>query len=126
VLPAEEAFALATIEGASAAGLGALIGSIEVGKAADLVVLDTRELSWAPRGDLAMQLVWGAQSHTVRDVLVDGAVVVRDRRVKTVDVEALRNEATERSTALLRRAGIEVTPRWPSVPASEYAEGAPA
>lgn len=126
VLPAEEAFALATIEGANAAGLGSLIGSIEVGKAADLVVLDTRELSWAPRGDLAMQLVWGAQSHTVRDVLVNGAVVVRDRRVTTIDVEALGREAAERSTALLRRAGIEVTPRWPSVPAAGYVEGAPA
>ncbi|GAA4717760.1 S-adenosylhomocysteine deaminase [Phytohabitans rumicis] len=116
-LRADEAFALATIDGARAAGLGDLVGSIEVGKAADLVVLDTRDPAWTPRGDLATHLVWGAPSHTVRDVLVEGAVVVRDRRVTTVDVEALGREAAERSAALLRRTGIDVPHRWPRVPA---------
>jgi 5-methylthioadenosine/S-adenosylhomocysteine deaminase len=119
-LRADEAFALATIDGARAVGLGDLVGSIEVGKAADLVVLDAREPAWTPRGDLATQLVWGAPSHTVRDVLVDGAVVVRDRRVITVDVDALRREAAERSAALLRRAGIDMPRRWPLLPAAEY------
>jgi 5-methylthioadenosine/S-adenosylhomocysteine deaminase len=114
-LRADQAFALATIDGANAVGLGALTGSIEVGKAADLVVFDTDDAAWAPRGDLALQLVWGAPSHTVRDVLVDGRVVLRDRVSPTVDVAALRAEAAERSTALLRRAGIEVPHRWPLV-----------
>ncbi|MBO4208734.1 amidohydrolase family protein [Micromonospora echinofusca] len=119
-LRADEAFALATIRGAEAVGMAGLIGSIEVGKAADLVVLDTREVSWLPPGDLATHLVWGAPSHTVRDVLVDGAVVVRDRRVTTVDLDALATEAAARSAALLRRAGIEVPHRWPVVPAARY------
>lgn len=114
-LRAEDAFALATVDGAGAVGLGDVAGSIEVGKAADLVVLDTRDPAWTPRGDLATQLVWGAPSHTVRDVLVDGAVVVRDRRVTTVDVDALREEAGRRSAALLRRAGIDPPRRWPTV-----------
>ena len=117
VLRADRVFALATIDGARAVGLGDLIGSIEVGKAADLAVLDTADPAWIPRGDLATHLVWGAPSHTVRDVLVDGRIVVRDRRVTTVDVTALRAEAAARSAALLRRAGIEAPRRWPTIAA---------
>ena len=117
---ADEAFALATVDGAQAVGLGEVTGSIEVGKQADLVVLDTRDLAWTPRGDLARQLVWGAGSRSVRDVLVDGRVVVRDRQVRTVDVEVLRAEATRLSTDLLRRAGLEVPRSWPHVTADEY------
>ncbi|MFY1698555.1 MULTISPECIES: amidohydrolase family protein [unclassified Solwaraspora] len=119
-LRADEVFALATIDGAAAVGLGQLTGSIEVGKAADLVVLDTRTIAWTPPGDLATQLVWGAASHTVRDVLVDGRPVIRDRRITTVDVDALRTEATRRRADLLRRAGIDIPHRWPAVPATEY------
>ncbi|WP_434740037.1 amidohydrolase family protein [Micromonospora sp. SH-82] len=119
-LRADEIFALATVDGANAVGLGHLTGSIEVGKAADLVVLDTRTVSWIPRGDLPTQLVWGAAGHTVRDVLVDGRPVVRDRRITTVDVDALRTEATQRRAALLRRAGIDIPHRWPTVPATQY------
>ncbi|MFF4772175.1 amidohydrolase family protein [Microtetraspora fusca] len=121
VLRADQVFALATIDGARAAGLGGLVGSVEVGKAADLVIMDTRDLSWTPRGDLATHLVWGAPTHTVRDVLVDGRVVVRDRRLTMLDADALRREATDRSAALLRRAGLDVPHRWPVVPADSYA-----
>lgn len=123
VLRADQVFALATIDGAHAVGLGDLIGSIEVGKAADLVVLDTRDPAWIPRGDLATHLVWGAPSHTVRDVLVDGKVVVRDGRVTTVDVTELRREAAARSAALLRQAGIEVPHRWPVRPVDRLPGG---
>ncbi|GAA0817919.1 amidohydrolase family protein [Streptosporangium amethystogenes subsp. fukuiense] len=123
VLRADQVFALATIDGAAAVGLGDLVGSIEVGKAADLVVLDTGDPVWAPRGDLATHLVWGAPSHTVRDVLVDGQVVVRDRRITTVDLEALSEEARARSAALLRRTGIDVPHRWQALSAEEYIQG---
>jgi len=114
-LRADEVFALATVAGAEAIGMGAQLGSIEVGKAADLVVLDTRSIAWTPRGDLALQLVWGGASGSVRDVIVDGEVVVRDRRPTRVDVDALRAEAADRSASLLNRAGISVAPRWPVV-----------
>ncbi|MEU9240351.1 amidohydrolase family protein [Streptomyces sp. NPDC048385] len=110
---AEQAFALATIDGAEAIGLGDRIGSLEVGKAADLVVLDAADPAWIPRGDLARQLVWGHVSRTVRDVLVDGRVVVRDRRPTGVDLAAVAEAAAERSAALLRRAGITPRPSWP-------------
>jgi 5-methylthioadenosine/S-adenosylhomocysteine deaminase len=115
-LSAADAFAVATCGGAEALGLGEQIGSIEVGKRADLVVFDGTAPAWTPRGDLALHLVWGAPSGTVRDVLVDGRPVVRDGRVTTVDLAALREEAAARRAALLRRAGIEPTPSWPVRP----------
>ncbi|TDB94686.1 amidohydrolase family protein [Actinomadura sp. 7K534] len=117
-LRADEAFALATCAGAEAVGLGDLIGSIEVGKAADLVVLDAHDPAWTPPGDLATHLVWGAPGHTVRDVLVDGKAVVRDRRITTVDTAELRREAESRSAALLRAAGLRIPRRWPVVTAT--------
>ena len=119
-LTAADGFGVATIGGAEALGMGHLVGSLEVGKRADLVVFDGTDPAWTPRGDLALHLVWGAPSETVRDVLVDGRVVVRDRRVTTVDVAALHAEAAERRVALLRRAGIRPRPSWPlrSAPSS--------
>jgi 5-methylthioadenosine/S-adenosylhomocysteine deaminase len=119
-LRADQVFALATIDGARAIGMGDVIGSIEVGKVADLVVLDARGPTWTPRGDLALHLVWGAASANVRDVVVNGRVVLRDRQVVGVDVPLLLREANDRAAALLRRAGIEVPHRWPTVGAADY------
>ncbi|MEO1061188.1 MAG: amidohydrolase family protein [Actinomycetota bacterium] len=110
---AHDAFELATIGGAEAIGLGDRIGSIEVGKEADLVVHDTSGWSWTPRGDVGLQLVWGSDGRSVRDVLVAGRVVVRDGECATIDVAAAKEAATDRQRHLLDRAGIEVPHRWP-------------
>ncbi|GAA3391891.1 amidohydrolase family protein [Cryptosporangium minutisporangium] len=125
---AHEALALATIDGARAIGLGDEIGSIEIGKAADLVVFDTTDPVWTPRGDEALQLVWGMPSHTVRDVLVDGEIVVRDQQLQLVDYDDLRQCAAENSHHLLRRTGITPFRRWPRIAAAELelAPGGPA
>jgi 5-methylthioadenosine/S-adenosylhomocysteine deaminase len=69
-----------------------------------------------PRGDLARQLVWGAAADTVRDVVVAGRIVVRERRITTVDLDAVRSAAADRSAALLRRSGLSYLPSWPAVP----------
>lgn len=116
---AHEALAVATIDGARAIGLGEQIGSIEVGKAADIVVYDTTDPVWTPRGDEALQLVWGMPSHTVRDVVVDGTVVVRDQQLQLVDYDDLRARAAENSHHLLRRTGITPFRRWPRIAAAD-------
>jgi 5-methylthioadenosine/S-adenosylhomocysteine deaminase len=111
---AHETLELATIRGAEAVGLGAQIGSLEPGKRADLVVHDTAALVWTPRSaDPVLQLVWSARATTVRDVLVDGRPVVQAGRCVTVAVEELAKEAAAASAALLGRAGIHPTSRWP-------------
>lgn len=121
---ADEAFALATIAGAQAVGLD-YVGSVEVGKQADLVVLDGNDLAWTPRGDYALQLIYGSGGRAVRDVLVAGRVVVRERELTTLDVATLRTEARARSVDLIARAGLTPRPRWPVLPAPPMSIDAP-
>ncbi|GAB6897288.1 amidohydrolase family protein [Kineosporia succinea] len=108
-LRASDVLALATRAGAEAIGAPDL-GVIAPGHQADLVLLDTSRPAWIPRAPepdaLARQIVWGGVSDTVRDVVVAGRVVVRDRRPLLVDLAVLREEAAGRRAALLARAGL--------------------
>jgi 5-methylthioadenosine/S-adenosylhomocysteine deaminase len=88
------------------------IGSLEPGKAADLVVHDGAALPWTPPGDPTLNLVWGTDGRSVRDVVVDGRIVVRDGRCTTVDEDELRRTARQVQRSLLARAGIEVPHQW--------------
>jgi 5-methylthioadenosine/S-adenosylhomocysteine deaminase len=115
-LGAHEALELATLRGAEAIGMAGRIGSLEEGKLADLAVLDATGPQWIPRGDIAHQLIWSADGRCVRDVLVDGRLVVRDHVCVTVDEVDLRRTAQEASTDLLKRAGLTVPHRWPLIP----------
>jgi 5-methylthioadenosine/S-adenosylhomocysteine deaminase len=104
---AREVFALATIDGARAVGLGDVTGSIEVGKRADLVVHGTDGPSWWPAGDDPyLQLVWGTDGRSVRHVVVDGRVVVRDGRSTTVDEADVSARAAAAGRSLRARAGL--------------------
>ena len=67
-----------------------------------------------------LQLVWASDGRAVRDVVIDGRVVVRDGRCTTVDVDALRDEAVAAGRRLLERAGIVARPRWPLVRPSDH------
>ncbi len=114
---AHQAFELATIAGAEAIGMADRVGSIEVGKRADIVVHQATEWGWSPRGDVGLQLVWGTDGRSVRDVFVDGRAIVRDGHCVTVDAPALRREAREHQRSLLDRAGITIPHVWPHVDA---------
>lgn len=101
-ITADDALALATCRGAAAVGMGERIGSIEVGKRADLVVHDRTGPGYTPRStDPVLQLVWGSDGRSVRDVVVDGRIVVRDGECVSVDIAALRAEAADRQAFLL-------------------------
>lgn len=115
---AHEVFELATIAGAEAIGMADRIGSLEPGKQADVVVHDATAGSWMPRGEIILQLVWGTDGRSVRDVVVAGSPVLRDGRIVKVDAAELRRQATELQRSLLARAGIEVPHRWPHVPST--------
>jgi 5-methylthioadenosine/S-adenosylhomocysteine deaminase len=105
-LTAHDALALATIGGARAIGKGDVIGSIEVGKQADLVVHSTKGPQFTPRGtDPVRQLVWASDGRSVEHVLVAGRQVVRDGRCTTVDLDLLRDEARSRRDRLLEAHG---------------------
>ena len=98
-----EALELATMGGARALGLDREIGSIEAGKRADLVVLDYRAFGLTPTLDPVQNLVYHAHAKDVETVLVDGRVVVDDRRLVHVDGAALVDAAQEAATAAWRR-----------------------
>jgi cytosine/adenosine deaminase-related metal-dependent hydrolase len=106
-LPARRALRLATIDGARALGLESLVGSIEPGKRADLVVVRLDGLHAEPGGpqaDVFSQLVYACSSRDVVHVAVDGRLVVKDREHRHLDVERVRARAREASAALVARA----------------------
>jgi 5-methylthioadenosine/S-adenosylhomocysteine deaminase len=105
-LPAREALHLATLGGARALGLERLVGSIEAGKRADLIVLDLQDLHTAPAVDLFSTLVYACQSRDVRHVLVDGRQVVRDGELLTLDAPRVAAEAREQARRIARKAGV--------------------
>ncbi len=96
---AEQVLRAATIEGARALGIGDLVGSLEVGKRADLALVDLEQPHLAPVHDVPALLVFAAGRGDVTDVLVDGEVVVRDRRSTRVDEAALLARCRERGAA---------------------------
>jgi 5-methylthioadenosine/S-adenosylhomocysteine deaminase len=89
------ALELATIAGARALGMERDIGSLEVGKRADLVVLDYRAFGLTPTLDPVQNLVYHAHARDVEMVVVDGRVVVDDRRPVHVEGPALVDRAQE-------------------------------
>ncbi|MEA3459744.1 MAG: amidohydrolase, partial [Chloroflexota bacterium] len=97
-VPARAALAMATIGGARALHMEDIIGSIEVGKRADLVVVDLDKPHVTPKfalseGNVYAQLVYAAKSTDVCHVLVDGRLLMRDGEFLTVDVDAIEAEA---------------------------------
>ncbi len=104
-LTATEAFWLAT--GAAAEAIGRPdLGQLEVGRRADLVHVDTRDLVFEPVGDpadLLAHLVWSGAGRHVRDVWVGGRPVVREGASTTVDTEALRADVAARAARLAAR-----------------------
>lgn len=91
VMDARTVLAMATIKGAEALGLGDRIGSIEVGKQADVIVIDTRKPHLTPMYHPYSHLVYAASGSDVNDVIIDGKLIMRDREIKTIDVEETMN-----------------------------------
>ena len=116
LVPAEQALEMATLLGARALGLGDEIGSIEVGKKADLVLFDTRRAEWSAVFDPVNNLVYSADGRSVRTVVADGKVVVDDFRPLFVDEARVSDRVQELGEALLARTGTRVNRgRWPLV-----------
>jgi len=97
-LPARQALAMATIGGARALHLDALIGSLEPGKRADIAVVDMNAVHSVPHfardpEALYARLVYAGKGCDVRDVMCQGRWLMRDRRLLTLDDQALQEEA---------------------------------
>ncbi|HST52074.1 MAG TPA: amidohydrolase [Pyrinomonadaceae bacterium] len=95
VLSAEEALAMATITGARALHMDASIGSLETGKRADIVVVDLDSLHQTPRYNIYSNLVYATKASDVRTVVIEGRVIMRDRRLLTLDEELIKRKARD-------------------------------
>lgn len=89
----------ATMGGARAARLDHQIGSLQVGKRADMVVFDTTTLNFTPLNDVRKHLVHCENGTSIRMVIVDGEILVEDGKVKTVDEDAIVAELREHMPA---------------------------
>jgi len=105
-LPAREALRLATIDGARVLGMEREIGSIEIGKKADLVVIDVSRAHAEPGGDVVGRVVYACQRSDVRHVVLDGAVRVRDGAMEDLDGEAIVARARAEAKKTARRADL--------------------
>ena len=94
-LPAEQAFAMATIIGARALRMDNLIGSIEKGKRADLIAVRLDAPHAVPMYNVYSQLVYALKASDVSDVMVNGKMIVRDRKMLTVDATPVLAKAVE-------------------------------
>jgi 5-methylthioadenosine/S-adenosylhomocysteine deaminase len=93
VLTAEESFGLATISGARALHMEDQIGSLEAGKRADIVIVDLDSLHQTPRYNIYSHLVYATKASDVRTVVIEGRVVMRDRRLLTLNEALIKQKA---------------------------------
>ena len=97
VMDAQTLIKMATIDGAKVLGLETITGSLEVGKSADLIVIDTNKPHLIPMYNPYSHLVYAASGHDVKHSIIDGRIVMEDRRLLTLDVEEIIERSKEKS-----------------------------
>jgi cytosine/adenosine deaminase-related metal-dependent hydrolase len=115
MIPAETALELATIGGAAALGLEQDLGSIEIGKKADLVLFDTRRPEWRALFNPVNSLVYNADGRSVHSVVIDGRVVVKAHQPLFVDEGELIQRVQALGEDLVARTGVSYPSRWPVI-----------
>ena len=90
IMPAVSVVEMATMGGARALHMEDRIGSLEAGKLADVVVLDHNSTTFTPFYDIYSTLVYAASANDVRTTIVQGRVIMEDRKIKTVNVAEVR------------------------------------
>ena len=101
---------MATIRGARALHLDKEIGSIEKGKRADLVIVDLDDLNQTPWYNIYSDLVYATKADDVRTVIIEGRVVMRDRRLLTLNEETIKADARRYRERIVQSVGIKTLP----------------
>jgi 5-methylthioadenosine/S-adenosylhomocysteine deaminase len=105
VMAARDVFRLATIDAARALGLSDRIGSLEPGKLADLAIVELNEPELTPLYDVYSHLVYAIKGSHVRTVVVDGKLVVRERRMTTLDTDQVLARCRQIQRRILKSLG---------------------
>ena len=115
IMPAETVLEMATINGAKAMFWDDEVGSIEVGKEADLVVFDTDDFDWRPLHNPITNLVYNTTGHSVDTVIVGGDVLLEGKEFPHLDGQEIRARAEAVERRILSEIGVEARPSWPVV-----------
>ena len=107
LLPPGKLLEMITIDAARALGWDDELGSLEVGKKADLAVLNLRQPHLVPNWMVVHRLIHEANGHDVETVIVDGKLVMEDRKVLSIDEAGALDLGQEESLKLIERAGLQ-------------------
>ena len=102
LIPAATAVDMATYQGAKAVGLGKITGKLASGYRADITLLDMHSPHWYPRHDRLSLLAYSATSADVHTVIVDGRILLDNRKLTTIDEEKLMAEVEQRGMRLVK------------------------
>lgn len=113
VLPCQKIMRMATIEAAACLGLDHLIGSIEEGKLADIIIVDLHKPHmWPvlpePKSNIIEQLVYSASAGDVLTTIVDGKILMQDRKVITLDESEVEGLVLDASLDLIQKSGLSL------------------
>ncbi|MEX0698317.1 MAG: amidohydrolase family protein [Acidimicrobiia bacterium] len=113
LMPAETVVEMATLNGAKAMRWEDELGSIEVGKEADITIFDTNDFDWRPLHNPITNLVYNTTGHSVDTVIVGGDVLVENKNLVHLDEEQVREDAQRVERRILKEIGIDAVPSWP-------------
>jgi 5-methylthioadenosine/S-adenosylhomocysteine deaminase len=113
VVPGETILEMATLGGARAVGSDQLIGSIEAGKRADLIVIRTDGVNWTPSLYPVSNLIYSTTGADVDTVMINGELVMDGRKMTRMDEESILAEARTAARDLYARTGVGVPGLWP-------------
>ncbi|GAA0180387.1 amidohydrolase [Clostridium sediminicola] len=113
IVKAEEILKMGTINGARAILDEENLGSLEAGKKADLIIINPNSVDMLPMHDGVANLISSMHSTNVESMICNGKWIMKNRKVLTIDEEAIIEEAKERAESICKRAGIVLPERFP-------------
>lgn len=111
-LTAEQTLEMATILGAKSLMLDHVIGSIEVGKKADIIILSLRKPNVVPVADIPSLLVYSASSENVETTIVNGEILMMNKKILYDDEEKILRNAQKSLERIIERVRIEIKTKW--------------
>lgn len=117
LIPPEKALEMATIDGAKAIGWDDDIGSLEVGKEGDLIIVDIKQANWVPTFDFSLvpNLVYSGEGRDVLTTVVKGEILMENRELKTIDTEQVLFEAEKAARRIVENLPFQLEAQWPVV-----------
>ncbi|HUL31087.1 MAG TPA: amidohydrolase [Thermodesulfobacteriota bacterium] len=109
---AYKALEMATMDGARALLWEDKIGSLEKGKRADLIIIDTSKPEWHPLADPITNLVYSADGKSVETVIIDGKIIMEHRKLLTVNEREVIENVDRASSEVMKRCGIKIESPW--------------